>query len=353
MIGEDDMNKRFKKISTIVLACTLAMGMLAGCSNKAETADEAVSTQEKQELTKVVVSEFRGVNYGAVHIADAMGFFEKEGLDVEFAVYGDGPVAFQGMHAGDSQFCLLSIEPVFRAFEQGLESKVVGAFDTTRLYGFAGSKDITDIAQLKGKTVFAGAPGSAPYSFIWSILEEAGINPADDVTFAQMQYGATIAALEQGTIDACYMDNYNRNKFEAIGANILIDGADVETKKRVFGSEKFEGSIVTATKKFVEEDPETVQKFMNATLMGAKWIQDHNDEEVAEVLMPYHDGSTKEELVERISLTRMAYSPDLKISDEGYEAMENFSIKTGVLTEKVGYDNIIDMSFVNKAQEKQ
>ncbi len=58
MIGEDDMNKRFKKISTIVLACTLAMGMLAGCSNKAETADEAVSTQEKQELIKVVVSEF-------------------------------------------------------------------------------------------------------------------------------------------------------------------------------------------------------------------------------------------------------------------------------------------------------
>lgn len=67
------------------------------------------------------------MNYAAVHIADAMGYFEEQGLDVEFAVYGDGPVAFQGMHAGDSQFCMLSIEPVFRAFDEGLESKVAGS----------------------------------------------------------------------------------------------------------------------------------------------------------------------------------------------------------------------------------
>jgi len=288
------MNKRFIKFTKIALLFTLAMSIFAGCANNSGTQSEGSAQEEQKEMTKVVVSEFRGMNYAAVHIADALGYFEEEGIEVEFAVYGDGPVAFQGMHAG--------------------------------------------------------APGSAPYSFIWSILEEGGLNPAEDVTFAQMQYGASMAALEQGTIDASYMDHYNRNKFSAIGANFLVDGADMETKKRVFGSEKFEGSIITATKKFVDENPETVQSFINGVAKGAKWLTSHSDEEVAEVLMPYHDGSTKEDLIERISLIKIAYSPDLKISEEGYEAMENFSLKTGVLKNKVGYENIIDMRFVEQAQ---
>jgi len=288
------MNKRFIKFTKIALLFTLAMSIFAGCANNSGTQSEGSAQEEQKEMTKVVVSEFRGMNYAAVHIADALGYFEEEGIEVEFAVYGDGPVAFQGMHAG--------------------------------------------------------TPGSAPYSFIWSILEEGGLNPAEDVTFAQMQYGASMAALEQGTIDASYMDHYNRNKFSAIGANFLVDGADMETKKRVFGSEKFEGSIITATKKFVDENPETVQSFINGVAKGAKWLTSHSDEEVAEVLMPYHDGSTKEDLIERISLIKIAYSPDLKISEEGYEAMENFSLKTGVLKNKVGYENIIDMRFVEQAQ---
>jgi hypothetical protein len=31
--------------------------------------------------------------------------------------------------------------------------------------------------------------------------------------------------------------------------------------------------------------------------------------------------------------------------------MENFSIKTGVLNDRIGYDSIIDMSFVEKAHK--
>lgn len=287
------MNKGMKKFSKLFLIITIAALFVTGCTNNKEN-------HESEELTKVTVSEFRGVKYAPVHVAYQNGYFKEEGLDVEFAVYGDGPVAFQGMHAGDSQFCLLSIDPVFRAFDEGLESKLVAAVDTTRLYGFAGSKYITDISQLKGKSVFAGAPGSAPpYSFVWSLLENAGLNPEEDITFVQMDYGASIAALDKGTIDGSYMDHYNKRKFEEIGANILVDGEDAKTRKEIFGSDKFEASIITATKKFVDENPEIVQKFVNATVKGAKWTQEHSDKEVAEVLAPLYDGMPMETLIEK------------------------------------------------------
>lgn len=329
--------KNIKRITVLLLVFALALP-LAGQVAEAKP-------------TKIVVSEFRGLNYAPVHIAEVLGFFAEENLDVEFAVYGDGPIAFQGMHAGDSQFCMLSVEPVFRAQEQGLESSIIIALDTTRTYGFAGAKHITDPSQLKDKVVFAGAPGSAPFSFIWSILENAGLDPENDVTFAQMQYGASIAALERGTIDAAYMDHANKPKFLAAGANILIDGADVETKQKVFGSEKFEGSIITATKKFVDENPEIVQAFINAVMKGIDWVNSHSDEELVEILLPYHDGSTKADLLERLELVRFSRTPDGRISREGFDAMERFSIKTGVLNGTIGYDSIIDMRFVEEAHK--
>lgn len=337
------MNKRIRNISKLFVLIIVVTMVFAGC-----TKDEGKGMEE---LTEVKVSEFRGIAWAPVHIAYENGYFEDEGLDVEFIVYGDGPVAFQGMHAGDSEFCLLSIDPVLRAFDEGLESKLVAAVDTTRLYSFVGSKDITDLSQLKGKSVFAGAPGSAPYSFVWSLLEDAGLNPEDDIAFVQMDYGASLAALDEGTIDASYIDYVNRNKYKEIDANFLVDGGDVKTRKEVFGSDKFEASIITTTKKFADENPETVQKFINATIKGCEWLENNSDEDVAKLLSPLHDGMPMETLVERIELSRIAFSKDGYISEEGYEAMENFSMKTGVLKEKIGYENIVDMTFVEKAHE--
>ena len=53
MIGDDDMNKRFKKISSMILVCTLAMAMLGGCSKNVSNTPEATGdTAEKQELPR-------------------------------------------------------------------------------------------------------------------------------------------------------------------------------------------------------------------------------------------------------------------------------------------------------------
>lgn len=344
-----------KKVLSLILAFTMAITLLSGCATKtAQPASNASGekTAASGEKTKIVISEFRALGWLPVHVAYQNGYFAEEGLDVEFAVYGDGPVAFQGMHAGDSQFCLLSAEPVLRAYEEGLESVFVAAVQNTRLYAFVGSKDITDIKQLKGKSIFAGAPGSAPYSFVSNLLKNAGLDPKTDVTFVNMQYGASMAALSQGTIAASYMNVDNRLEFEKINGNVLVDTADVETRKEVFGSELFEGEIITTTKKFAKENPETVQKFVNAVVKGNKWIQEHSDKEAAELVAPLFEGTPVDTLAKKISIFRKAYSSDGMISKEGYAAVEKFAIGTGIIKNPIGYENIVDMTYVEKANQK-
>lgn len=338
-----------KKLLKRLLIFTLMTAMLTGCSSN-KTND---STTKSEEKTKVVVSEFRALAWLPVHAAYEKGFFSEEGLDVEFAVYGDGPIAFQGMHAGDSQFCLLSAEPVLKAYEEGLESTFIAASEKSRLYAFVGSKDITDVSQLKGKKVFAGAPGSAPYSFVMNLLRNAGLNPETDVTFVNMQYGASMVALSQGTIDASYMNVDNRIEFENIEGNVLVDTADLETRKETFGSELFEGEIITCTKEFVKENPETVQKFVNAVVKGEKWIEEHSAQEVAELVSPLYEGTPVDTLTKKINISKDIYSTDGMISKGGYNAVEKFAIGTGVIKGQIGYENIVDMSFVEKANQNK
>lgn len=336
-----------KKLLKTSLIFILAAALLTGCSSN-KTAESGAKSGEK---TKVVVSEFRALGWLPVHVAYEKGYFTEEGLDVKFAVYGDGPVAFQGMHAGDSQFCLLSAEPVFKAYEKGLKSTLIAAVEKTRLYAFVGSKNITSVKQLKGKKIFAGAPGSAPYSFVSNILKNAGLNPQSDVTFVNMQYGASMAALSQGTIDASYLNVDNRIEFEKIKGNMLVDTADLETRKEVFGSDLFEGEIITCTKEFADKNPETVQKFVNAVIKGSRWIKEHSDKEAAQLVAPLYEGTPVDTLAKKINIYKQAYSTDGMISKEGYASVEKFAIGTGIIKKSIGYENIVDMTFVKKANQ--
>lgn len=336
-----------KKVLKSLFTLTLAVTLLAGCSST----KTSQTTSKSGKKTKVVISEFRALGWLPVHVAYQKGFFAQEGLDVEFSVYGDGPVAFQGMHAGDSQFCLLSQEPVLRAYESGLKSTLIAAVQKTRLYAFVGNKQITDVKQLKGKSIFAGAPGSSPYSFVCSILKKAGLDPKTDVTFVNMQYGASMAALAKGTIAASYMNVDNRIEFAKIDGNILVDTANDKTRKEMLGSDLFEGEIITCTKDFTQKNPETVQKFVNAVVKGNKWIQEHSDKEAAELVAPLFQGTPVDSLTKKISLYRQAYSPDGRISKEGYEAVEKFAISAGIIKKPIGYENIVDITFVDKANK--
>lgn len=201
-----------KKLVSILIILSIALMGLTGCSNTTPSVtdnDISSTTPESKELHKVVVSEFRGLNWMSAYVADLLGYFEEEGLDVEFAIYKDGPIAFQGMHAGDSDFCLLSAEPVLRAYDEGMESYLILTNTKNRTYAFATRPDIKEMKDLKGKTVFAGMPGSAPYSFVLSLLKEAGLSE-NDVSFINLEYGAAIVALAQGQADGIFFDIYNK-----------------------------------------------------------------------------------------------------------------------------------------------
>ena len=340
-----------KRIFSLIIVVSLLSLFLTGCGNSSVSQGNSESSEE---LIKVVVSEFRGINWASTYVADALGYFEEEGLEIEYAIYKDGPVAFQGMHAGDSDFCLLSAEPVLRAYDEGMESYFVLTNTNNRTYAFATKPEIKTMEDLKGKTVFAGMPGSAPYSFVLSLLKEAGIEE-NDVSFINLEYGAAIIALAEGHVDGIFFDIYNKTQLtnSIPDVNILVDATDPETHTKLYGSEFCETTIVTCTKKFADENPETVQKFVNASSKALNWIGEHSTEEVADVLLPYFEGMTKEELVSKFDTVKSSFSDTGEIHKEGYQTVEDFCLEEGLIKERIGFENIVASQFMQTVLENK
>lgn len=307
---------------------------------------EAMASTTKG-VTKIVVSELRSEFWLPVYLAHQLGYFKDEGLAVEFVTYKDGPIAFQGMHAGDSQFCMLSAEPVLRAYDMGKVSKILLSVLKSKPYMFVARKGLSSIKDLKGKVVFAGMPGSAPYSFVQSILTKEGLDPQKDVTWANMEYGASLGALEKGTVDAIYLRSTAKNEVKRIGGSILVDVTDPIQHKKIYGSDKYESTIVTVTKDYADKNPMVIQKFANAVVKAIIWQTKNSDEAVAKMVSPLFEGVKFD--AERISYLRPSLSSTGDISKEGYETILKYCLETKIVSKPIPYDTIIDTSFVRKA----
>lgn len=350
-----------KRMMTLILVGVMATGLLTGCKAKEESKSNEITKgaskqeqlQDKKDLTKIVISEFRGLTWSAVYVAYQNGYFQEEGLDPEFALYDDGPIAFQGMHGGDSQFCLLSQEPVLKAQQEGLESTLIYSVVDTRLYGFVGASDITDVSQLKGQAIFAGMAGSAPYSFVSAILREAGLDPKKDVTFVNMDYSASMSALKRGEIKASYINVDNRVEIKDMDVNILVDTSNKEDAAKYLKSDNFPGEIICTTSKFAKENPETVQAFVNAVSRGSEWMNSHTSEEIAKLITPLFKGMTVDVLSQKIDIIKNAITKTGKISEDSETAVQNFCQNIGVINKPIPYDKLVDMTFADAYQAKK
>lgn len=320
-----------------LLGILLVLFIVVGCSSKNE------------ELTKVKLGDLRSEFWLPIYVAKENGYFKDEGLDVELITFKDGPVELQSALNGEIDFAVLSTEPVLIAYDKGLKSKILMSTLKNKPFMIVANKSITDIKQLKGKKVAAGTPGSSPYAFVSSILKKNGLEPNKDVTLVNMDYGASLTALDNNQIQATFLDSTRINQSDLNNINVLVDTVDPKTHKEIYNTDKYEASIVVASDEYINDNKETTQKFTNAMLKAMKWQQENSDEKIAEVIKPYF---AELDMVDIIKLTRSSLSADGMISQEGYDAMEKFALDEGLIKKKISFNDIIDLSFIEKANKE-
>lgn len=136
------------------------------------------------------------VGYGPFYIARDKGFFKEEGVDVELIIMEDTPIKMGALISGQIDLVASTADEFPIYMKPGKMLRYVLAVDNSKGGdGVVANKDITSIADLKGKKV-AFEQGSVSQFFLNALLKDAGMTEADiePVNMAATDAGVAFAA---------------------------------------------------------------------------------------------------------------------------------------------------------------
>lgn len=244
-----------------VLAVALAGGMLlSACGGGSES---SAADGETTKLKFVIAAAVLGAKeeVAVLAVADEMGYFEEEGLEVTSANVDGSVAAIQAVASGSGDITAAEAGSILAGAEKNVGVSAVGGLVQNWPWSIATlpGSGVSSAADLKGKKigVISLASGSAP--FARAFVEAEGLDPDKDVELLPVGVGAQAkAALEGGQVDVLALYSQAYAVLEAGGTTLeYLDNPDV-----------FDGirSITfAASDDAVAKDPEVYEKFLRAS----------------------------------------------------------------------------------------
>jgi NitT/TauT family transport system substrate-binding protein len=142
--------------------------------------------------------------YVPYYIAQEVGFFRDEGLEVEVRYSRGAPLAAQLVATGAADAASISFEPVIIGYEKGVRGRFFYQQTTSVIYYMAIPVDsaIKDVSRLAGKKVGVASLGSAAIPIARAILRSAKVDPKGVAFVPVGVAGQAAGALRAGQVDA-------------------------------------------------------------------------------------------------------------------------------------------------------
>lgn len=251
---------RFVPAGTVILLGSLA---LAACGS-----DDTSASAEAGGLETVRVAFTPGSGTLPVHLAEAEGVFEDNGLKPE---YTEGLDLATYIGALDKQFDIVMTTPsiFLSAVEQlplvAVAGGQINTADAPNSVLMTKDDSIQEIGDLKGKRVGVPTLTGASAVGLQYLAKEAGLG-ADDVELVVVPFPQHLDQLESGNIDAAVSAIPFFTPLEASGYRIVADTMFDATEAA--GAESSATVFFVASEKFAEENSETVEAFRDSLAEG-------------------------------------------------------------------------------------
>lgn len=296
--------------------------------------------------------------YLPLTLADRLGYFKDEGLDVTIDDFGGGAKALQALVGGSVDAVTGAYEHTIRMQQKGQE--ITAVIELGRFPGIvwavakAKADKVKTVADLKGMKIGVTAPGSSTHLTTVYQLAKAGVS-ADDVAFVGVGSGASaVAALEQGNVDAIAHLDPVISKLEADDAvKILVDTRTEAGTRAVFGGTN-PAAVLYVKADFAKANPNTVQALTNAFYRTLKWLDKATPAEIAAAVPEDYWLGDKDLYLRAAKASLPTYSKTGIIPHEGMTSTLKFLEVTepGAFKDtKIDLGRTFDDRFVKKAAE--
>ncbi len=284
----------------------------------------AGAAPEKPNVT-IAVGGKASIYYLPLTLAERLGYFKDEGLDVQVLDFAGGAKALQAMMGGSADVVSGGFDHVIilRAKGQKLQSFVLQVATPSLALGVAKARaaGYRSPKDLKGMKVGVTAPGSSTNIFVNYLLSSAGL-AADDVAIVGVGTGPTaVAAMRAGQIDAIANVEPAITMLERSGSiSIVAETMSEKGSRAVFGEALPAGSLYTK-EEFIQHNPKTVQALTNAMVRALLWLQKATPEQVLQTVPPEYSLGDKATYLAALERQRQGFSKDGLIPPAGAAAL--------------------------------
>lgn len=252
--------------------------------------------------------------YLPLTIAERLGYFSSEGLDVQVREFPDATQAMQAVLSGAAQVVsgayssTISLQARGQALQsfvlQGRASQLVLGVSQRTLADYRGLRD------LRGRKVGVMALGSASHRVVSLLMTRAGL-PRNEVQYVALPepLGA-VQAFRSGKIDAiCYSDP-TITRLELGGElRVVADMRTVRGNAEVFGGPLPAGCL-GALPAFLETQPQQCQAMAHALVRALKWLQTAGPSDLIKTVPESYFQGDRALYLAAFSRAREAWTPD-------------------------------------------
>ncbi|NRF69554.1 ABC transporter substrate-binding protein [Aquincola sp. S2] len=277
---------------------------------------------EKPKLTLAVGGK-NLLYYLPLTIAEQLGYFKAEGLEVQIVDFAGGSQALRALIGG-------SADVVSGAFEHTVNMQAKGQrLRAVVLMGRAPQivlgvnpktmPNFKTVADLKGKKIGVTAPGSSTNVMANFVLAKAGLKPGDVSIIGVGAGNGAVAAMRSGQIDAISnLDPVISLLQRSNDLKIVSDTRIVAEADKVFGGPMPAGCLYLP-QTFIDKHPRTVQALVNAIVRADKWVQAAGPGEIIKTVPESYLLGDRAVYIDAFLAAKGALSPDGMFPEAGPE----------------------------------
>jgi NitT/TauT family transport system substrate-binding protein len=260
-----------------VLGQTLAAAIVAGSPLLPMAVATAQAQAPEKKKVTIAVGGKPALYYLPLSIAEQLGYFKDEGLDVEIVDFAGGSKSLQAVVGGSADVVagayehtinLQSRKQYFTSFALiGRAPQISVGIAKARLAKYKSPKD------LKGMKIGVSAPGSSTNMVANYVMAQGGLTPKDASFIGVGTGSGAVAAVRSGQIDAISNTDPIMTMLERSGdIKVVATTRTLKGTQEIFGGPMPAGSLY-APESYVKQNPNTVQALTNAIVRANLWLQ--------------------------------------------------------------------------------
>jgi NitT/TauT family transport system substrate-binding protein len=278
----------------------------------------------------------------------AEGFFEDEGLAVEYIYSRGGSAAMQALVGGAVDYAATSLDVALQAAASGAALRRFAITGQLPLFALATApgSPIASLEALAGATVGISGLGNADHALLLYLLQEAGV---DTASLEYATIGTTLyKALNAGQVDAGMVQEPALSLVQAAGGRVLFNGMALADAERFLGGTyEFMGVAVRAAER--DERLDEMRRLARALERGLSALRTPPPGDLIAALPPeLLAGGDPGRLADILERYRLSLYPETVAIDPASSArVQEANLSAEVLAAPVDLDVLLDTAVLD------